>query len=341
MRGIKFFVFVFLFLVFSIFSFADWKLGKKPDCSKGNCGKVIGWIVDSETNEPVKENFFVAFCDCRIKTGFDPFLDDYIQFLIKSDRKGYFSFMLPEGKYCLQFWPESYGSKYSFDPEPVYKNENLQVIKVKRSQITNVKKIAKYGGKLKIILVDTNNNPLNPLEIFHDKINTAVKLTSQKVSPTIFAMPDLSDEQELNDGETVIHRLHPDKYDVYIEFENMGYGTQKIPDVEIERKKTSEIRVTIDKNNQTGIEGWIKDVNNIPLPNIEVSVISYAKLPYIIDGGSTITDSDGYYKIINLKEQKYQLEIYGVVGDTKINKKFDNIIIRNNVLLKKDIVLDF
>ena len=331
-------------LVIGLLSFlsSQSRLDKLPECDKDNCGKVVGRIIDAETGENVEIEFYIAFCDCDIKDNLKIFNGDHIKYLITGDSNGKFSVKIPEGRYCLQFYPRTNRAKYAVDPTPSLNPKHTQMITVLKGRIATVRKLAMRGGSLKITLVDSNNDRINPLVLFNPRIDIQAKLSSEKISPALFGVEDESDPNGLNDGEIIINNLFPGQYDLSIEFENMGYGSQRFKNIEIERNKTKEINATININDKTGIEGRIVDQYNNPLRNIYINAkyVNDEELPFFSDFGDIYTDISGRYKIIGLKEQIYNLYIYGEINGTEVEKKIEGIHIKNDTILKRDIVIE-
>lgn len=333
--------FSILFIGVSSFLTSQSNVDRLPDCQYENCGKVVGYLIDAETKERIKEDFYVSFCDCYIKDRLKIFNVENVIYTI-TVKNGNFSVKIPEGQYCLQFFPRDHGSKYCFDPTPSLNPIKAQFIKVKKGQIATIRKLMKPGGSLKITLVDVNNNRINPVQLFNENINIKAKLASEKVSPAIWGFGEESDELLLNDGEIIINNLFPEKYTLNIEFENMGYGSQKTENIEIERNKTKEINIKIDINDKTGIEGKILDKNNIPLKDIYLIIKpSMEKKEIFFSEFADITsNNNGNYKIIGLKEMKYDLFVYGNINGVEIKKNFYGINIKKDIIMKKDIIID-
>lgn len=330
-------------LITATYIFSQSRLGDLPDCDDGNCGKLVGNIIDAETKDNVNENFYIAFTDCAIKDKQKIINGEHIFYFVRSDTNGKFSAMIPEGRYCLQFWPVNPGSNYCMDPVPALNDSYSQTVYVKRGKISTIQKLAKVGGHLKILLVDTNNNKINPIELLWKKFYINVKITSEKVSPNILRIGSQTDLLGLNDGEFIIKNLPPEFYNVNIEFENMGYGSQSSGGIEIIRNSITEVPITVDLNNQTGIEGKITDMDNNPLKGVHVTAKSAndKELLFISDFGDIYTDSEGRYRIIGLKEQKYDLFIYGKKDGVACERNRNGIEIKHGVILKMNFKLDF
>ena len=341
---IKGLTFGIMFFGIVAFLFSQKSINKPPDCEEVNCGKVVGTIIDAETGENVKEDFYIAFCECE-KTNPESIVwgdSDFLKYIFTVDNNGKFSVNIPEGGYCLWFSPIlNKGSKYAADPLPGFSPENSQEIIVSMARVTIIRKFVKPGGTLKITLTDAAGNKINPMEIFSQRFHISAKLFND----SIFFVParaELSDENELNDGEMIIHSLPPGAYSLNVEFDEMGYGNQELENIIIERKKMAEVKVLVDLNNNTGIEGTITDQFNTPLKNFKITAtcIDCKEQIFYENSGKIHTDINGKFKIIGLKEKLYKFDIYGEINDVSIERTIANIPIRNNMILKKDIVLE-
>lgn len=344
MRMIKGLTFGIMFFGIVAFLLSQKSINKPPDCKEVNCGKVVGTILDAETGENVKEEFCIAFCDCE-KTNPESILwgdSDFFKYIFKVENNGKFSINIPEGKYCLCFYPKLFrDSKYASDTFPGFSSENTQEIIVSRAKVTTIRKFVKPCGTLKITLTDAEGNKINPMEIFTQRIRLKAKLFSDSIF-LIPARAALSDENELNDGEMIIHSLPPGAYNLNVEFDEMGYGNQEFENIIIERKKMTQLNVMVDLNSTTGIEGTITDRFNTPLKNFKITAtcIDCKEQIFYENSGKIHTDINGKYKIIGLKEKPYKFDIYGEINGVSIERTMENIPIRNNIILKKDIVID-
>jgi len=119
-------------------------------------------------------------------------------------------------------------------------------------------------------------------------------------------------------------------------FRETGYGKTKDEYISIVKNNISEYKLVIDLLDNTGVQGFITDQNGIALKNVEISI--HKK---IVDYGyagiaDTISDDEGYYKIIALDEGLYMLRFECEYGEFS----FNNIIIEKNVLLEKNIKIN-
>ncbi len=344
MRMLKGLIVGIIFFGTVVFLFSQSFVRISPDCEKVDCGKVVGIIIDAETGEEVKGGFWISFCECEKKDPVSIFRGNsgYVKYAIIIKNDGKFSVDIPEGRYCLWFSPMlNSGSKYAADPFPGFSPGNIQEIIVSRAKVTTIRKLIKQGGSLKIILSDAAGNKINPMDIFTQRFHISANVFSDSVF-SIPANAELSDKNELDDGEMIVYNLPPGSYKLNVEFDQMGYGNQEFQDIGIERKKMSEVKVLVDLNNTTGIEGTVKDQLNTPLKDFYVTATctDCEKQLFFSWSACNKTDIDGRYKIIGLKEKTYNFSIIGRINDVRIEKTIENIPIRNNILLKKDIVLE-
>ena len=74
-------------------------------------GKLVGWVVDPISGNPVNEVFELEFYKCDTNELMGSWLKE-----AKTDNRGHFSIKLSPYKYCLHFSPESKKSKYCMGP---------------------------------------------------------------------------------------------------------------------------------------------------------------------------------------------------------------------------------
>jgi hypothetical protein len=344
MRIIRGLIFGIMFLSIVFFLFSQSFVRIVPDCEKAYCGKVVGTIIDAETGEEVKGDFWISFCQCEKIDPVSIFRtrNDYTKYAINIENGGKFSVNVPEGRYCLWFSPIlNSSSKYAADPFPGFiPGENQEII-VSRAKVTTIRKFIKPGGSLKIVLVDAAGNKINPMEIFTQRFHISANLFSDSAF-FIPAQAELSDRSELDDGEMIVYSLPPGAYNMNVEFDTMGYGNQEFENIIIERKKMTEVKVLVDLNSTTGVEGKITDQFNNPLKDfyVDASCTDCEKQPFLGWSGNSQVDINGRYKIVGLKEKTYNFSINGRINNVYIKKKIENIQIKNNQILKKDIVID-
>ena len=340
-------IFGFIFFGTVGFLFSQSFVRISPDCEKAYCGKVVGTIIDAETGEEVKGDFWISFCECEKKDPVSIFWgggsSDYANYAIIIENGGKFSVNIPEGRYCLWFSPIlNKGSKYAADPLPGFSPENSQEIIVSRAKVTTIRKFVKPGGTLKITLTDAAGNKINPMEIFTQRFHIRVNVFSDSAF-FIPAQAELSDRDELDDGEMIVYSLPPGAYNMNVEFDKLGYGNQEFENIIIERKKMTEVKVLVDLNSTTGVEGKITDQFNNPLKDFYVTATcnDCEKQLFFSRSACNKTDINGRYKIIGLKEKLYSIDIEGEFNGVSIEKAIENIPIRNQHILKKDFVIDF
>lgn len=326
---------VLVFALIPLLLYGDWL---RPNCENDKCGRVVGWIFDDNTKEIIKDRFHLNLCDC-FETDKSKIVDGehVIYYFPQVTEDGRFSIEVPEGDYCLQFMPVKIDKNYCYDPIPSLSPEYTQKIKVRKGKVTVVKKYIKPGGKLKLILVDKNNNKMNPNEVFKTEFTIFISLSNDKVYP--YFPGDYGTSDDIDDGEMLIQSLFPGTYLVFLEFRNMGYGSQCVDNVKIERNQTTELRILVDMLDKTGIEGKVCDQHENPIKNALNTIYFHdnSTVGYL---GTIRTDNNGYYKIVGLKENKYDLFIEFEANGNRLINKITNILITKNVILKKDIKIN-
>jgi hypothetical protein len=322
-----------VFLPFLLFSQNYWF-----NCDSGNCGKVEGQIYDAETQKPINEAFDVLFYQNntdQIKMHERSF---YQLYFFPTDQNGCFSFDIPQGEYFIRFIPKNFSSKYCFDPVPVLNPGSRQAIKVIKNKITYFKKMTRLGGIIHITLVDRNNNKILPNTLFNSKDFMHLFLSSKNVEWDFSGEGSLGDD--LVDGEITVNRLFPEVYDININFDNVGFGNQRARNILVEPGKTTEVKILVDIDDKTGISGKITDENGNPLVGAEVYINSIDTIVYLeSDEGEIYTDKSGNYKIIGMKPNKYQIQVYYRKDEIERCYKGE-IEIRNGLLAQKNIVLN-
>ena len=154
-------IFVFLFLT-SVVLAVNIVGGMLSPCKNSDdCGKIVGRIIDADTNEIVTEEFAVSILpfekDIKRKTS------DY--YAVKTNT-GHFSIAIKPGRYIIAITPYSSNTKYPSYFNPYHTPPDDQIITVEKSKITQVIKKISEGGDLKVILVDQNGQRLNFREYF-------------------------------------------------------------------------------------------------------------------------------------------------------------------------------
>lgn len=311
---------------------------KSVTCDREICGKVEGQVYDAETQNPINEVFDVIF--------YFPITDQskmhermyYEAYSFSSDKNGYFLFDVPAGDYFIRFTPHSLISKYCFDPLPVLNPENRKLIKVVKNRVTYFKKTAKLGGQIHITLVDRNSIMIKPGELFNAYDFIDASLSSKKVDWNISGYSESMNN--LANGEITIYRLFPEVYDVSVEFRNVGYGNQRARNVFVESGKTTEVNIIVNVDDKTGIYGKVSDENGTALVGASVIVNSIDPIVFLeYDCGEIETDEFGKFKIVGMKPNKYQIQVYYGMGEIERCYKGEIEIISDQLTLK-NIVLN-
>lgn len=303
---------------------ADWL----PPCNKSDeCGKIVGWIIDSESNKPVKEEFAVEIFPYFAIT--DKLPGDTYRLKTKT---GHFSIGVKAGRYFITFTPYSEGTKYAEYCNPHFFKQD-QMIEVEKGKITEIRKKVSEGGYLKVIIVNTSYQQVNFRDYF-EKGTVNVWLSNDDNG---YSEPVIFQKKELEAGEKTITNLVPGDYRIHSYFPEAGYGVSKEDFIDIESKKISEYRVVIDSSNNTGIQGFVKDKNGAPLKGVEILICQDIENYGNKGFADTISNDEGYYKIFGIEEGIYMLRVECEFKDFYIY----NIKITGNQLLSKDIIIDF
>jgi hypothetical protein len=303
----------------------------KEEWDADNYGKVIGQIVDPETGDPVNEVFIIDFLDCNE-------IDTSINLLrrIRTNEKGFFSVDMKPFVYCLYFQPESKTSKYSFDPEPAFMEKYKSVVKVEKGKITRFRKVATMGGKLKIRLVDTTGRLINPQLEFPKRAEISIFVHSDNIVLPKSAANLSYDDDNMNDGEMIIHGLYPDTYSIEVDFSGLGFEGIKMENIQVEKNETTEVEVMVDPTDITGIEGTVLDKNGAIVKNVEV----FLSPTFPIRGSfETFTDQNGNYRLTGLPEGLCHINV--AIMRASLIFLQGTVEIKKNILLKKHIVLDW
>ena len=326
-------IFVLLFLFFGL-------MGANPAIAQtaeekywdgDNYGIVNGWIVDKMTGLPIDEKYSITFFPHDSKS------PDRVPYylIVETDNNLYksaFSKKLLPGTYYLNFESLSKNPKYSIEPHPFSeygKKGNRYTIEVKRGQITKVLKKVEKGGNLKINLVDASGN-----KILFNQPHCNI---SSYIDSEIFRFGKYCEslaKDDLLDGELIVKDLlYPASYDLKLSFGGCGIGTIIRENINVEKGNTTEIKIVIDLNNPTGLSGYVIDQNKIPIKDAEVHVFSSN-----IEG-SFITNTNGFYKIIGLKEGIYYLTVSIKISKGYFVKRYGEILIKEKNLVNRNITI--
>ncbi len=298
-----------------------------PCNNSDECGKIVGWIIDSESNKPVKDEFAVEifpYFDAADKLPGDTYA-------LKT-KTGHFSIGVKTGRYFITFTPYSEGTKYAEYCNPHFFKQD-QMIEVEKGKITEIRKKVSEGGYLKIIIVDNNFQKVNFRDYF-EKGTVNVWISNDDNG---YGEQSIFEKEELEAGEKSITNLVPGIYRIHSYFPEAGYRVSKEDFIDIESKKKSEYQVVIDTSDNTGIQGFVKDKNGAPLKGVEILICQDIENYGIKGFADTISNDGGYYKIIGIEEGIYMLRVEHDFKDFYIY----NIKITGNHLLSKDIIIDF
>ncbi|UCH96808.1 MAG: carboxypeptidase regulatory-like domain-containing protein [Candidatus Aminicenantes bacterium] len=308
-----------------------------PLLNRDSFGKVIGQIIDPETGKPVNERFLVCIFNWHYREG------DYERYKdcnFKTDEKGWITLNLPPATYGLLFYPQNPDSKYSGTYHPFYykmpeeyKEIFSCVIKVETGQITRFVRKAIIGGALKVTLVDLAGNPVDPAVAFPGRsVATEGGIDNYNLSPGSASL-----SLTLENGKFFRKNLFPDtSWEMDLRFYGIGYGVFRKKDIVIKANEVTEINITIDPNDITGVEGKIIDELGIPQKKVRISF--FPKDESIEGDFDYYTDSTGHYIMTGMPEGFYEVEIF---DGHEYYFTFQNIIIeiKKNILLKRDFTI--
>ena len=145
------------------------------------------------------------------------------------------------------------------------------------------------------------------------------------------------EKEEIDEGEIIIKNLTPATYSIYCYFPGTGYGYTKKELVSIDRKNITEYLMIIDPYDNTGIHGIVKDMSGSIIKNAEIAIYKDVENYGLKGSADTISNENGYYKIIGIDEGIYILRI-----ETEEFNEFYiyNVKISKNKLLSKDIIVE-
>ena len=296
-----------------------------PCIDSDECGKVVGRIIDNDTNELVNEIFMVTII---------PFKDGKIQpkeYYAKQTVNGYFSISVKPGRYIIAFSSISKDSKYPTFFNPNHPPEEKQIVTIEKGKITDVTKVVSEGGGLRVMLVDSDGLKINLLEYFE---NVKVQLSLKNDTIGYFSTITM-DNGQIETGEIIINKMIPGTYSIKVYFPESGYAAIEEEFVIIERKKTAEHKVVITLDKDTGIHGFVKDKDGIPIKYAEVVIFKDIENYGVVGFADTISNENGYYKMIGIKDGIYSLRVEGEIDEVYIH----NITIEKNKLISMDIIL--
>jgi hypothetical protein len=291
--------------------------------SSDNYGKFEGWILDPKSGNPVNEVFWIDLLNCcRFESEARIFRHR------KTDQRGYFSFEVDPGQYCLHIGPDSKNSIYCIEPYQFYHDQFEFPVMIEAGKITETRKKATYGGSIKIRILDTKGKIINPSTDLPQGANVYIQI----VSPYYIIGIPLDATLE-NEGETVINRFFPSLYSIDVIFHGTGYETLTYENVQVKESEITKIDCVIDLEDNTGIEGRVVDENGNPCKGVRVFMVP----KFYVEGDfNTATNTDGYYRITGLPEGRYKIGVSRIRGGTRIYQEI--IEIKKGILARKDLV---
>jgi len=332
------------------------------ECEGSECGKVVGQILDPNTKKPVKERFKVYFLDCREKRRFELYLNEFDYWAVISDENGHFSMKLEEGKYCIMIDPISFESKYAKDPLPGCSEKDYK-INVKRGKITEVKKVAHYGGKITLKFVNKIGNSVNLKKVFcddtSDDTSIDINLKANNITPIYcfsFNRQDDFFKGEVYEIKEGIKRLFPGTYKGIVNFDtcksDFDYGSYVIPEIIVKEGEETVVPVEVDpEENKTGIEFEVTNKNGKHLENVSIKITGLDEEVFkkgmlykrhFKNRGRCFTNDNGICKIINLPQNiLYDAIIeYEKENNKWIKKEIKNVELIKDKIIKKRIILE-
>jgi hypothetical protein len=309
-----------------------------PLLDRDSFGKVIGQIIDPETEKPVNEKFRICIFNWYYRE-FDH--ERYKDCNFYTDEKGCITMDLPPATYGLLFYPKNPDSKYTGAYHPFYykmpeeyKEIFSCVIKVETGKITRFVRKAIIGGDLKVNLVDLSGNPVDPAVAFPGRSVTIWgEFQSYNLTP---GSP--SYHIELENGKFSQKGIFPDtSWELFLRFYGIGYGVFRKKDIVIKPKEVTEINVAIDPNDITGVEGKVFDELGNPQKKVRISF--FQKDESVEGDFDYYTDDNGHFIMTGMPEGFYEV---GIFDGHEYHYYFQDIItieIKKNLLLKRDFTI--
>jgi hypothetical protein len=316
--------FLFGVLCFIIISNLFVNAVEDEDWERNYFGKVVGWILDPVTNKPVNEEFYIRFYFINSE---DP--DDPVYLDAKSNDKGFFTRKLYPGKYYVYAWPVVRGN-YCIMHSPLLDTTKANVLDIKNGQITRMYKKAEIGGDLLVILVDPNGQKINIDEVFKGKkfsVSISNKVTHVAVNIDNKINPS-NDRREF-----YFNNYAPGEY--IVEFNTIaGVAGQRIKNITIKKNETTVHHIIIDI--YTGIEGTVTNVNGLPMKSVGIEIRSNTYPTFFSE---VFTNSNGYFKLIGMKDGSYNIDYFIEVGnDGFYGGEIRNITVKKGLLTTKNII---
>ena len=317
-------IFVLFLLVLGLIG--SHALGNQRDSD--DYGKFEGWILDPKSGDPVNEVFWIDLLNCcKFQS------EARIYRHRKTDKKGYFSFEVDPGQYCLHIEPDSKNSIYCIEPYQFYNDQFQFPIMIEPGKITEIRKKATFGGALKIRVLDTSGRLINPPVDLPKGAKISVSIENPNY--VIGALSQHLINDEMDDGETTVRTLFPSLYKITVHFKRTGYKNLEFENVPVRENEVKEVNCLIDLNDITGIEGKIVDINGNPLKGIKVIMIQQFSV-----GGNfyDITDENGHFRITGLPEGSYEIMTSSIGGGLRTATV--KVEIKKDILLQKNVQID-
>ena len=119
----------------------------------------------------------------------------------------------------------------------------------------------------------------------------------------------------------------------------MGIPSISLEGIVIEKNSTTEVKVEIDFDDPTGVEGVIYYESGESIDNVEVSTGGPIESSESISA-SVYTDQNGYYKIVGLKEGTYYMTFMKEIQDfVFLNISPRKVFVKNGSLTRLDVKL--
>jgi len=296
-----------------------------------NYGMVIGQIIDVETGKPVKEVFKVEFNPAEnianpmmFRQNFGP----------ETDSNGRFMTKWEPGNYILYCYPVKPSDVYCYSPLPFNYPETTHEIRVERGKITRTVIKAYRGGKLRLMLVDPAGRITRPND-YVEGFYIGIHLVNYIEKIESYDADTRHRVGKLENGECMFTSIYPGDFYLELDFGPLGYGSRRIDHIRVEKGQTVETKVLVDMNDTTGVEGRVFGQNGAALKDVDIymSERKNGDADSFRISAAFSTDSNGYYKIIGLKEGYYRI-LYS--DFLRIETTSETIYIKSGIILKKN-----
>jgi hypothetical protein len=299
------------------------------DMDQENVGMVRGWIIDPETKEPVNERYIIEVWDANNLNSYSGYLG-----LINSNEKGYFEDQMVAGKFLFRFFLKNRSTKFcQKEPHPLLNDQYRFVVNIEKGKITDIRKEATIGGRIKVVIVDSGGTRIDLKEKFDvPRIDANVNVWNPNFYSELYLCSYSQDA--LQNGEIVGDAIFPGKYKLEVNFIGIGHGNGAIElkDILVEAGKIKTVYIPINLNDNTGLEGYIYDEDGAFIPDANVVFIPAVPGPTYHDNLEAFSDQSGFYRFIGIKEGKYSLLIAKPYGEDQIF----SAEIKKGIVLRKD-----